>query len=216
VEALRRQLLNDHSILNVDDFGAGSTVSKTNQRTVASIARHAAKPAKYAQLLHRIAEFYQPKTILELGTSLGLTTSYLAKAGTNARIITMEGSREILSRAKTNFRALHLNNIEIIEGNFDQTLPSLIARLQSSIDLAFIDGNHRLQPTIQYFETILPKTNNFSILILDDVHWSKEMEQAWTYCKNHSSVTLSIDLFFIGLLVFRSEIKEKQHFAIRF
>ncbi|HET6994599.1 MAG TPA: SAM-dependent methyltransferase, partial [Chitinophagaceae bacterium] len=75
---------------------------------------------------------------------------------------------------------------------------------------------HRLQPTIQYFETILTKTNNFSIVILDDIHWSQEMEQAWEYCKSHTSVSLSIDLFFIGILVFRKEIREKQHFVIRF
>jgi predicted O-methyltransferase YrrM len=225
VEDLRQQLLKNKAVLNVDDFGAGSTVSKTNQRTIASIAKNAAKPKKFGQLLYRIVKFYQPETILELGTSLGITTSYLAKAKPDAKVITMEGAKEILAVAKDNFRSLQLLNIETIEGNFDETLPIAIKQYQprlndtvgqASIHLSFIDGNHRLQPTIQYFETILPKTNNFSIIILDDIHWSEEMEQAWKYCKDHSSVTLSIDLFFIGILIFRKEIKEKQHFSIRF
>jgi predicted O-methyltransferase YrrM len=215
VEELRQQLLNDKTILDVEDLGAGSTVSKTNQRTIASIAKNAAKPKKFGQLLYRIVKFYQPQTVLELGSSLGITTSYLAKTKPDTRVITMEGAKEIAAVAKQNFKSLQLQNIEMIEGDFDNTLVTAIEQL-SAINLAFIDGNHRYLPTIQYFNTILSKTNNFSIIILDDIHWSEEMEQAWKYCKDHSSVTLSIDLFFIGILVFRKEIKEKQHFVIRF
>jgi len=215
VEELRCRLLTDQTILTVDDFGAGSNVSKSNQRTIASIAKNAAKSKKFGQLLYRIVKFYQPRTILELGTSLGITTSYLAKAKPDARVITMEGAKEILTVATKNFQAQQLSNIETIEGNFDNTLPAVTGK-QSTINFAFIDGNHRLQPTIQYFETILSKTDNFSIVILDDIHWSEEMELAWKHCKEHPAVTLSIDLFFIGILVFRKEIKEKQHFVIRY
>ena len=215
VEDLRRQLLKNKTILNVDDYGAGSTVSGTNQRTIASIAKNAAKSKKFGQLLYRMVKFYRPQTVLELGTSFGITTSYLAKANPGAKVITMEGAKEIIAEAKSNFRRLQVNNIELTGGNFDHTLPKAVAQL-STVNLAFIDGNHRLQPTIQYFNILLPKTNNFSIIILDDIHWSGEMEQAWKYCKDHSSVTLSIDLFFIGILIFRKEIKEKQHFVIRF
>jgi predicted O-methyltransferase YrrM len=128
----------------------------------------------------------------------------------------MEGSHQVAAVARTNFNDLGLTNIELIEGNFDDQLPKLIQRLPSSIGLCFIDGNHRLQPTIQYFETILTKIYNSSIVVLDDIHWSDEMEQAWIYCKEHSAVSVSIDLFFVGILVFRKEIREKQHFIIRF
>ncbi len=220
VEDLRRQLLKNKTILEIDDLGAGSTISKTNQRTIASIAKNAAKPKKFGQLLYRMAKFYQSQTILELGTSLGITTCYLAKADPASRVVTLEGAGEVLSVAKENFKNLQLQNIETIEGNFDNTLPTAVQSLSddqlATVDLAFFDGNHRYQPTIEYFNTILPKTNNFSFIILDDIHWSREMEQAWKYCQEHPSVTLSIDLFFIGILIFRKEIKEKQHFSIRF
>jgi predicted O-methyltransferase YrrM len=215
VEGLRQQLLINKTLLSIDDMGAGSTVSKTNQRTIASIAKNAAKPKKFGQLLYRMVKHYQPEIILELGTSLGITTSYLTKANPNARMITLEGAKAIAAIANENFTTLQIPNIQLVEGNFDNTLSSLISEL-SSVDFAFIDGNHRLQPTKKYFEMILSKTNNLSIIILDDIHWSPEMEQAWQYCKEHSSVTLSIDLFFIGILIFRNEIKEKQNFSIRF
>lgn len=215
IEDLRQKLLKDQAILSIEDFGAGSSVSKTNQRTVASIAKNAAKQKKYSQLLFRIVKESQPKTILELGTSLGITTSYLATGNPAAKVITMEGAKEVAKIARQNFKTLELSNIEIAEGNFDDKLSSILYHLLS-VDLAFIDGNHRMQPTIQYFEIILSKAHNFSIVVLDDIHWSSEMEQAWKHCKEHASVTLSIDLFFMGILFFKKEIRQKQHFTIRF
>jgi predicted O-methyltransferase YrrM len=215
IEDLRQKLLKDQTILTIEDFGAGSSLNKTNQRTIASIAKNAAKQKKYSQLLFRIVKEYQAKTILELGTSLGITTSYLATANLAGKVITMEGAKEIAKIARQNFKTLELSNIEITEGNFDDKLSSIIYHL-SSVDLAFIDGNHQQEPTERYFQQLLPKTHNDSILIFDDIHWSPRMEQAWQAILEHPSVRCSIDLFFIGIILFRSEFREKQHFTIRF
>jgi len=215
VEALRDQLLNDTTVLEVEDFGAGSVIDKKNKRSISSIAKNAAKPKKFGQLLFRMVKRYQPKTILELGTSLGITTSYLSLAKPDARLITMEGSKEIADVAKQNFNAIELKNVELIEGNFDNTLSSVVRGLPS-VDFSFIDGNHRQEPTERYFKELLAKTNNNSILVFDDIHWSSEMEAAWEAIKNDAAVTCSIDLFFIGIVFFRKEFKEKQHFVIRF
>jgi len=215
VETLRSQLLNDNTVLEVEDFGAGSSVTKTNKRGVSSLAKHAAKSKKFAQLLFRIVRYYQPATVLELGTSLGITTTYLSLARPEARLITMEGSKEIAEVAKENFKNLEIRNIEITEGNFDNTLSSVVRGL-STVDFAFIDGNHRKEPTERYFKELLAKTNNESILVFDDIHWSSEMEAAWGTIKDNAAVTCSIDLFFIGIIFFRKEFKGKQHFGIRF
>jgi predicted O-methyltransferase YrrM len=215
VESLRHRLLNEHTVLEVKDFGAGSVTGKKNQRSISSITKDAAKPKKFGQLLFRMAKYYKPATILELGTSLGITTSYLSLARPDARLITMEGSKEITEAAKRNFRNLEIRNIEITEDNFDNTLSSVVSGL-STVDFAFIDGNHRQEPTVRYFKELLAKTNNHSILVFDDIHWSREMEAAWATIKNNAAVTCSIDLFFIGIVFFRKEFKAKQHFAIRF
>lgn len=215
IEKIRQSLLTNQQKLMIEDFGAGSRTIKTNERTVASIARSSLKPKKYSQLLFRIVNHYQPKIILELGTSFGITTSYLASAKQDATIISMEGAPAIAAIAKENFSKLKLNNIELIQGNFDDTLPKTISNL-STIDLAFIDGNHRHQPTVNYFEQILANANNYSIIILDDIHWSEEMEAAWKDIQNNSSVTMTIDLFFIGIVLLRNEFKVKQHFSVRF
>jgi len=214
-ENLRQQLLKDQALLRVEDFGAGSVVDKSNHRSIASIAKNAAKPSKFGQLLYRMVRRYQPKTILELGTSLGITTSYLSLAKPDAMITTVEGSASIAEIARQNFKTLQLQNVAVQEGSFDQTLSAVILNL-SSIDFAFIDGNHRREPTERYFNQLLPVTHNDSILIFDDIHWSTGMEQAWETIQQHPAVRCTIDLFFIGIVLFRQEFKEKQHFKIRF
>jgi predicted O-methyltransferase YrrM len=212
---LRNQLLNDSTLLEVEDFGAGSVIDKKGERSISSIMKNAAKPKKFGQLLFRMVKYHQPLLVLELGTSLGITTSYLSLAKPNARLITMEGSKEISEVAKTNFQNLGLKSIELVEGNFDNTLSSVVHGL-SAVDFAFIDGNHRKEPTERYFKELLAKTNNDSIIVFDDIHWSKEMEAAWDTIKKDATVTCSIDLFFIGIVFFRKEFKEKQDFVIRF
>lgn len=215
IEQLRKRLLSDKRIIEVEDFGAGSRVNSSKQRSVGQIAKSALKSKRLAQLLFRLVKHYQPQTIIELGTSLGITTAYFSKANPTASIKTIEGSKQVAAIADENFQKLNCANIQLLTGNFDDVLPSTISQL-SSIDLAYIDGNHRYEPTINYFHQFLPKSNSQTILVFDDVHWSNEMEKAWEEIKSHPSVQYTIDIFFLGFVFFREEFKVKQNFVIRF
>ena len=215
VEKLRKKLLQDQTILAVEDHGAGSSSSPSKERSISSIAQHAVKSKKYSQLLYRIVKYYQPYSIIELGTSLGITTSYLSLARRGGDVFTLEGAPEIAGVARKNFEAVDVKNVKLIEGNFDYTLPSVLYHL-TSVDLAFVDGNHRREPTENYFHWLLEKSTSNSVFIFDDIHWSRGMEQAWDHIRVHPAVRCSIDLFFIGIIFFRQEFKEKQHFTIRF
>ncbi len=214
IEKLRKHLLGNNDVIEVEDFGAGSTVIKTKNRIVKSIAASSLKPKKYSQLLFRIVQHYKKVNVLELGTSLGTTTAYLASAA-NATVTTMEGSKNIAAIASHNFSLLALNNIEIIQGDFDCTLHAYLSA-NKKIDFVFLDGNHRKAPTLKYFEEILMYAHEETFFVFDDIHWSKEMEEAWEIIKQHEQVTLTIDLFFIGIALLGKNFKEKQHFAIRF
>ena len=123
--------------------------------------------------------------------------------------------KQIAEIAKEGFGKLGISNINLIKGNFDDLLPGILFDL-GKVDFAFIDGNHRKDPTLLYFYSLLNKINKTSILVFDDIHWSAEMEEAWELIKTHPSVTLTIDLFFIGIVFFRNEFKTKQHFIINF
>jgi len=215
IEKRRQELLNDTTVIEVEDFGAGSAVIKTNSRVVKNIAQSSLKPKKFSQLLYRMVQYYQPKTIVELGTSFGITTAYLAAGNGNTKVYTCEGAKNIAAIAIQTFTNLHQKNIIVTEGDFSKTLSPLLRQLKN-VDLAFADGNHRKLPTLDYFNQLLKVSSPSTILIFDDIHWSAEMEAAWEEIKQHPAVTLTIDLFFVGIVTLNKDIKVKQHFEVRF
>ncbi|GGG56154.1 O-methyltransferase [Hymenobacter glacieicola] len=215
VEARRQELLADPTPIQVRDFGAGSHTGAGRTRRLRDIARSAAKPPKLGQLLFRLVNHFQPRTIIELGTSLGLTTAYLSAADSRARVLTFEGCPQTAAVARQTFQHLGLPAVELIEGNLDDTLAPTLAALPTPVDFAFFDGNHRYEPTVRYFEQLNRYRTEQSVFVLDDIHWSKEMEQAWATIKQHPEVTVTVDLFFIGLVFFRRN-QPKQHFSLRF
>lgn len=215
IELLREKLLNDKTVLTVDDFGAGSVTNATKERSISSIARHAAKGRKLSQLLFRIVHYYQPGTILELGTSLGISSAYMAAAAPRAKLTTIEGAAFVAKAAREHHRLLQLDNIEVRTGKFEDILPGVLHEM-GIVDIAFIDGNHRFGPTTDYFEQILAKVTSQSILIVDDIHWSDEMERAWQAIRENKTVTATIDLFFVGIVLFNHAFRSKQHFSVRF
>ena len=215
LKALRKELLQSDQQIEILDLGAGSRINTSNLRKIKTIAKNAEKPAKFGRLFNRLIQRFQPKTILELGTSLGLTTLYMSRAKPDSHIISFEGCPETAKIAQENFTKAGAENIEIVIGNIDETLPEKLEKLGTSIDYAYFDANHRYEPTVRYFETCLPYATNDSLFIFDDIYWSPEMTKAWEYIKAHPQVTLTVDLFWIGLVFFRKE-QVKENFTLRF
>lgn len=210
IEKVRKYLKNDKKIIDLTDFG-----TRTNRRTtVASIASKSLKSAKYGQLLFRMVRYFKAINILELGTSLGITTSYLASSTTEIKCVSLEGCPQIVAIAQENFEKLGIKNIEIVVGNIDETLHDAIQKFES-IDFIFIDANHQYDAVLNYFEMCLPKISCDSIIIIDDIYWSKEMEKAWKMIKNHPSVTSTIDLFQLGIVFFNGDL-HKKHYKMRY
>ena len=162
---------------------------------------------------YRAAKFMAAEEIFELGTSLGLTSLYLS-ASPSAHVKTFEGCPQTNALAKETFNALSRTNIQQILGNFNDTLP-LALRDQSKIDLAFIDGDHRKEPTLKYFDLLYPKLHNNSLVVFDDIHWSPEMEDAWNTIRSDERVRVTIDIHRMGFAFFRNEMSP-QHFDLRY
>ena len=215
IEAKRRAFEQSSLVLDVLDLGAGSSSGKQNQRTVSSIAKRAAKPSRFARLFYRIITYYQIDSVLELGTSLGLTTRYLSIAAPQHGVISIEGAPAIAQFTSKSLSEEGFCNTTILTGDFNDHLPEALASMKGR-KLLFFDGNHQYQPTLDYFQAALGVIADADILIFDDIHWSKDMEKAWSEIRNNEKVSCTIDLFFIGIVFFRKEFKEKLDFAIRF
>jgi len=214
IELVRSKQLLDTRVIEITDLGAGSKKLDNNQRKVSDIAKTSLKSTKHAQLIFRVANYFKFKTIIELGTSLGITSSYLAKANKRSKVYSFEGCPNIANIACQNFKTLGVNNVELTIGNFDETFPKKLEQLES-VDAVFFDGNHRFEPTMRYFHQALKKKHQHTVFIFDDIYWSAEMEKAWEEIKLHDTVTLTIDLFQLGIVFFKEDI-EKQHFKLIF
>jgi predicted O-methyltransferase YrrM len=214
IESIRAGLLSDNQVITVIDLGAGSHVNNNRQKKISDIAQNALKPPKLAQLLYRLAADLQPRNMIELGTCLGTTSLYLKNAASKARLFTLEGCPETAKVANGVFKKAGINDIQQITGNFDDTLPGVIDGFDQ-LDFVFVDGNHQKDATLKYFEWCLPKVHENTLLIFDDIYWSEGMKEAWEIIKAHPQVTITVDLFWIGLVYFKSG-QVKEDFLIRY
>jgi predicted O-methyltransferase YrrM len=211
IERLKADLKKNPLVIEVVDYGAG-TVNGT--KPVKQIAKNSAIGRRHGRLLHRLVTYFKPQHILELGTSLGIGTAYLASAYDDAKVLSVEGSPETAALARQNLQKLGIANVEVQVGNFDEVLPAIISA-KPRLDFVFFDGNHRKEPTLDYFTQCLAKAHDDTVFVFHDIHWSPGMEHAWEEIKAHPRVRVTVDLFFSGLVFFKPELS-KQHYHIRF
>lgn len=213
VEHLRNILERNSTKVQTTDFGAGSTSGNQKAKTIGSIAKNAASKRWQCQTLFRLVNFYKPKTMLEMGTSLGISTIYQASAALNAKFISLEGDPQIAKLANYHLEEMKIKNVDLRVGKFEDTMHLALSDL-GKLDYVFVDGNHRLKPTLDYFESLLEFAHNETVFVFDDIHWSDEMESAWEKIKAHPRVTISIDLFHMGVVFIRKEKKVKEHYLL--
>lgn len=221
IEQQRAALLRSTDTVQQVDYGTGSDVRQTGTpiatlRRVADIARTHLETPKIAQLLYRLVNYLgsteqRPLTIVELGTSLGVTTAYLASPSPRNTVQTYDGATEVQDIAVQVWRNLKLTNIEPVSGNIDDTLPK---HCPKRIDLAFIDANHTYDATLRYFRQLMPAMGEQSILVVDDIYHSPEMERAWHDIQASGQVTSTIDCYHIGLVFFNTHYIRK-HYKMR-
>ena len=209
IEQYRRCYLRNHETIQVNSPGAPSRVSQRKSRKISNIASKGISDARDSRLLYRIGKSLQPKIIVELGTSLGINTLYLSACCPEATVYTFEGCRATAEVARSLFEEWHTKNICLVEGNIDDTLPETLDNLES-VDFAYLDANHQYTPTLLYYKWLQAKSNRNSVFVLDDIYWSAGMEKAWQEIRKQKEVSLSLDLFELGIVFFR-EMWVKQH-----
>lgn len=213
IEKVRKKMISDQRSIKVNDLGSWKDKRTTKIRKVSDIARYSPVPTKYGQLLSNLAfEFGQP-VIVELGTSFGISTMYLASGSPESVVYTIEGSEEIVEIANSNFNEAGLKNIITLTGSFDEMLP-FVFKNGAKPGLVFIDGDHRKEPVLRYFGKIAEASDNNTVIVIDDIYYSKEMEEAWNEIKINEKVMVAVDIFRMGIVFFRKGIT-KQNYIVR-
>jgi len=212
----RKKLAQDYTQLSLIDLGAGPSNQQSPPRyvRVKDIYKRSGHTIKDTSLLFKLALHFKPQHLLELGTCLGVSTLYLAKADPKATVYTLEGNPDYATHAREAFIQYQSTNIVLIEGNIHHTLGIAMDRIPS-LDFAFIDAHHAFEPTLHFFKTCLTKAHENTVIVLDDIHWSPEMERAWEVIKQMEEVKQTVDLFQFGLVFFKST-QAKEHFVLRY
>jgi predicted O-methyltransferase YrrM len=215
IEAQRTKWLKDHNKLDRQDFGSGSAYHQNqNQVSISDMAKHALSLPFQCRCMSRLVQFEKPATILELGTSLGISAAYLHAGHPSAIITTIEGDPEVAKLAISTFTQLRLTGIQLIVSTFESYLEST-ASDESKIDILFLDGNHRSAALLHYYEKLKSRFSENTILLVDDIYWSKDMQDGWRKLIHMPEVTQSVNCFQFGVLFFRNEFLEKEHHHIR-
>ncbi len=209
MEKIRKNLMKDKRIIEVKDLGSGSE-GKNNFRKVSDIVRSSAVTEKYGVLLAKLAAEYAAPLVIEFGTSLGISTMYLSSAKGRTQVFSMEGCPATAEIASENFRENGCDNIRLFTGPFEESLADII-ETGISPGLVFIDGNHRKGPVLDYFDKIASISDSNSVIIIDDIRYSREMEEAWDEIKLHEKVTFTIDIFRMGIVFFRKGIAHNNY-----
>lgn len=212
--SIRKKLLSSNEEIKITDLGAGSTINSNSTRKIKDIAKNSSKKTKYGRLFFRMVQYFNPESIIELGTSLGLSTIYFASANPQIKVKTLEGCPKTLQVARHNFEELNLKNIDTYLGDFKDTLPKVLSST-TNLDFVFFDGNHQEEATLSYFESALNYKNENSVFIFDDIHWSTGMTKAWDKIKGHPDTVVTLDLFFLGIVFFKKGLTP-QDFKIKF
>jgi predicted O-methyltransferase YrrM len=216
IETIRKECLKSRETIRKTDFGKsvqGKPVV-TYDITIKKIAAASLTSPRHARRLNRLAHYLKAENILEIGTSLGITTAYLALSNPGSRVITLEGCPELSRIARGHFSRLGLENAAVIEGRFEDTLGEALKKL-GKVDLVYIDGNHRKESLLDYFECCVNYVHNNSVIVCDDIHASEGMKEAWEQIIQRPEVMVSLDFFYSGWIFFRKE-SSRQHFRLRY
>lgn len=210
---IRKKLKSDYTTIDYENIGSSYAKLNNCSTTVSKIAKTSVSPSKYSELYFRIITYMNAQNILELGTSLGLNTLYLSKA-TQSKVISIEGQKNIYTYAKQLLETHSAQNICLINKKFDDALPDIIEN--NTFDFVLIDGNHTYEATMKYFNLLKHKMAEKSVIVIDDIYWSKDMTRAWKEIIQDKSIQISLDLYRCGIIIFNQDIKTQYSYIIRY
>ena len=208
IEKFRELLLSSTESVYVTDLGAGSKKVNQHKREIRKVTKYSTSTPKFCTIYQYFCQLTPAAHVIELGTCLGISTRYLSKV-TKGNLWTIEGAEELWRVSQQDPKP---TNTEFVLGDISQVLPKILEDLPK-VDFALIDGNHTLNGTLDSFELLLSKCHLKSILVIGDIHWSNEMEQAWQTIKNHPKILLTMDFYECGI-VFLDYSGEKKHLIL--
>jgi predicted O-methyltransferase YrrM len=171
--------------------------------TIADACGRSRTPLWCRQLLEMVLAL-RPASCVELGTCVGISSSYIAAAlerNDHGRLVTIEAFAANVDIARRSFARLGLQRVEARRGTFEQVLTDVLAE-QRPVDFVFVDGNHDEGATLGYAAAVKPFLAEDAIVVFDDISFSDGMERAWRRLASDPDATAAVDLGPVGLCLY--------------
>ena len=205
LNSIRSELINNNDKIEIEAVGTSSVTTKA---FVSSIAKRYSVSSKYGRLLYNLVNHFQPSTILETGTGLGLSAANMALGNSHATVHTIDAISSLSNVAKQTLNNHNIHNVVFHNGQLDEVLEKICKDIQP-IDAAYLDANHTYDATLRYFNILQPYLTTKAFVVIDDIHWSKDMNRAWKKLCQHESVTLSLDFYRMGVLFLNPDLSRE-------
>jgi len=210
-ELYRKSLLKNEKMISYKELGLEKNLSVKN------ICREAAASKIWCQFLFSLIQSVKKTQVLELGTNLGVSGTYILNAIKDKEddcFTTMEGVSELCKMADKQFKKINQEKYHLIKGLYTETFPILLKQ-KKKFNIVFIDGDHKKKPTLHYFYNLKQKLIYPTIIIFDDINWNDEMIETWDVIKKDPNVIYSVDLFKLGVVILKKNIvKQKKHYNL--
>ena len=161
---------------------------------------------KEARLLYRLVNYLEPEAVVSFGSLSALNTTALALGNLQTKVY-LDHSADFLET----MNAMGVVNVNLLR--HDKSEQEQLQRL--SLDFVFFGLNDFGEDTWNKLEEALAQANEETVLIFEGIHHSSRTEAAWEAIIADEDVTLSIDVFSLGLVFFREGV-EKQDFVLKY
>ena len=181
-EEIRKQYLSSKMVIEISNYAVinGKSSMGNELKQIRAIARAAITP-KCGRLLYRLVKYFAPETLLELGTSLGISTIYMASAAPTANFTTIENCATTAAIATESLKQAGLHHINMLSGIFSISLSRIVAA-QKTIGFAYLDVNHTHKNTFEYFNQCLRASDENSIFVFRGIHRSQNRDVGMACC----------------------------------
>lgn len=210
---LIEQIRSKNTFLENVSIGAKSRTDIKNKNKASNLQQLISVRPKYGKVLTYLSEYVNAEYVLELGSGLGVSAAYLAEAEGVSRIVSVDGNEQFVAFNQFNFKELEIPKVSFTKGLIEDKLAEGFEELPR-VDLIFVDGNHTKEGTLANFVLLKQYLHDNTVVVFDDIYWSKGMQEAWDIIRKDETFSISVDLFQFGILFRRKEHKEKEHFTL--
>ena len=165
---------------------------------------------KRKTLLFRLTNYFKSKNILQIGTTMGLSTLYLTSYATGLKCIALENVPEFATTARQAFAKEGRNPVDLRIGNYKDLLPQALNDI-NSLDFVFFNTLYEQHNNLWLFNECMKYAHNDTVFVFEGIKASRKMRELWEEICACPEVTVTLDLYSLGIVLFNKKLHKRDY-----